>query len=95
MINNVCHESVGGQPTAGFSIKPEKIAQACGYSHTCTCITEEELKDAIKRAANKDGLELIQVLVNAESRSDLGRPTIPAVKNKENFMNYVINMENQ
>lgn len=95
LINNGCHESVGGQPTAGFSIKPEKIAQACGYPHTCTCITEEELKDAIKRAANKDGLELIQVLVNAESRSDLGRPTIPAVKNKENFMNYVINMENQ
>ena len=90
LINNGCHESVGGQPTAGFSIKAEQIAKACGYPHTCTCITEEELRQAIKRAGNKDGLEFIQVMVNAQSRSDLGRPTIPALKNKENFMNYIV-----
>ena len=49
-----------------------------------------ELRQAIKRAGNKDGLEFIQVMVNAQSRSDLGRPTIPALKNKENFMNYIV-----
>ena len=95
LINNGCHESVGGQPTVGFQIEPEAIAQACGYPRTCTCITEEELRQAIEQAANRDGLELIQILVNAKSRSDLGRPTIPAVENKENFMNFIINMENQ
>ncbi len=94
LINNGCHESVGGQPTAGFSIQAEQIAAACGYPYTCTCTTEQQLREAMKQAMTRDELEFIQVIVNADSRADLGRPTISAIKNKENFMNYIINKEN-
>ena len=37
LINNGCHDSVGGQPTSGLSDSFDflKIAQACGYKMVC------------------------------------------------------------
>lgn len=91
LINNGCHESVGGQPTVGFSIEPGKIAEACGYKKTYCCRTEEELRTAWQELDAASELALLQVFVNADSRADLGRPTISAIDNKNNFMNYLIN----
>ena len=31
ILNNGAHESVGGQPSAGYKIDFTKIAEACGY----------------------------------------------------------------
>lgn len=50
VLNNGCHESVGGQPSAGHLIDFTGVAEACGYAtvhHPVT--TEEELADAIDR----------------------------------------------
>ena len=37
LINNGCHDSVGGQPTAGFSdtFDFQGIAKSCGYKAVC------------------------------------------------------------
>ena len=48
ILNNGAHESVGGQPSAGYLLDWTKIAEACGYrtiGHPVT--TEEELIEAI------------------------------------------------
>ncbi len=85
VINNGCHESVGGQPTVGFAIDLELIGKGCGYKKVVTCKTKEQLTKALQEKAS-DGTTLIQVMVSTGSRKDLGRPTIPAKENKENFM---------
>lgn len=95
LINNGCHESVGGQPTVGFQVHLDQVALACGYKAVYTCTTEEELETAMKAVNERKELTLIQVLVNAASRRDLGRPTISSHKNKENFMNYILEDNNE
>ena len=48
VLNNGAHESVGGQPSAGFLVDLTQIADACGYEtvhHPVT--TETELIDAV------------------------------------------------
>lgn len=50
ILNNGTHESVGGQPSAGYLLDWTRIAEACGYQtvgHPVT--TEEELVTAIER----------------------------------------------
>ena len=50
VLNNGAHESVGGQPSAGYLLDFTSIAEACGYEtvgHPIT--TEEELADAVEK----------------------------------------------
>ena len=50
VLNNGAHESVGGQPSAGYDLDFTSIAKACGYAtvdHPVT--TEDELVDAINK----------------------------------------------
>jgi len=49
ILNNGAHESVGGQPSAGFLVDFTAIAEACGYLTTGHPVTtKEELVDAIR-----------------------------------------------
>lgn len=53
VLNNGAHESVGGQPSAGYLVDFTKIAEGCGYKtvgHPVT--TEEELIAAIEDLKN-------------------------------------------
>ena len=53
ILNNGAHESVGGQPSAGYKIDFTKIAEACGYETVHQPVTgKEELIAAL--AALKD-----------------------------------------
>ena len=50
ILNNGVHESVGGQPSAGYLVDWTAIAEACGYETVHhPVMTEEELVDAIER----------------------------------------------
>ncbi len=90
VINNAAHESVGAMPT-GFSGKTyAQVAAACGYQNVCTVRTEEELKEAVLKAKEKQELSLIEVLVSLESRADLGRPKETARENRIQFMDAVL-----
>jgi len=84
VINNGAHESVGGQPTVGFSINLPKIAEANNYKFTKQVSTENELKDALNEANTYPAL--IEVMTKIGAREDLGRPTIKPVDNKIDFM---------
>lgn len=50
VLNNGVHESVGGQPTAGYTVNFTDIAIACGYDNVDRYVTE---KDEIIAACNK------------------------------------------
>jgi len=89
LINNGAHESVGGQPTAGFKIDFIKIAEACGYGIALSCKTEDDLKEKVKLINTFFGPAFLEIKVNKSSRSNLGRPKETPTENKKIFMDYL------
>lgn len=86
LINNGCHESVGGQATVGFAIDFQKIAEASGYKQTWL-VTEMDNMTAIWDQFQKaEGPIMLEVRTTESSRADLGRPTTTPVENKKAFM---------
>ncbi|MDD5193383.1 MAG: phosphonopyruvate decarboxylase [Candidatus Nanoarchaeia archaeon] len=89
LLNNGCHESVGGQPTTGFDIDFNKIAKACGYNVVLSAETKEELIGCLKNIKCQEQLCFLEIKLNDKSRSNLGRPTITPIENKKDFMNFL------
>ncbi len=86
VFNNGSHDSVGGQPTVGFSISIPTMALACGYKEVKTVKALEELEQAIKWLQNEKGPVMLEIWVKKGSRKDLGRPTRTTIQNKQDFM---------
>ncbi len=89
VINNGAHESVGGQPTAGFSIDFGKIAEACGYRKAFCAENKESLNAIVGDFMEQEGPVLLEIRTQLGARSDLGRPTIAPVDNKSDFMKFL------
>ena len=89
VINNSAHETVGGMPTVAGDIDVVAIAKACGYVNAISVDTYEGVDKAVEEARAKDELSLIEIKCGIGARDDLGRPTISARKNKENFMDFL------
>lgn len=86
VVNNGCHESVGGQPSVGFEIDFLKIAEACGYKKTHRVENENQLNKVWGEFEKEDGPTMLEVRTTKESRSDLGRPTTTPQQNKDDYM---------
>ena len=86
VLNNGAHDSVGGQPTAGFNIDIPAIARACGYRMTCRAESRPEIERAIEQMLPLPGPTLLEIRVKRGARSDLGRPTSTPEDNKRQFM---------
>lgn len=86
LINNGCHESVGGQATVGFAIDFQKIAEASGYKQTWLVTKMDEMADVWKQFQKAEGPVLLEVRTTESSRDDLGRPTTTPIENKQAFM---------
>ncbi len=86
LINNGAHESVGGQPTAGFAIDLLAIARGCGYREVRRADTRADLRSALAWLRSAEGPVFLEVRVNVGSRGDLGRPTVAPSDNKRAFM---------
>lgn len=89
VFNNGAHDSVGGQPTAGFRIDLPKIADAVGYRHTFSIDNEEALQEVMNSVKGMKGPVFIEVKVKKGARKDLGRPTTTPVENKEALMKFL------
>lgn len=89
IINNGSHETVGGMPTVMNQADLVGIARACGYTRAVSVDNFEELDRELNTAKSRNELCLIEVKCAIGSRDNLGRPTIPAIENKENFMNFL------
>jgi phosphonopyruvate decarboxylase len=86
VINNGAHDSVGGQPTAGFEIDIPAIASACGYRGVASVGTANDLIRAVASFTDDSGPHFLEVRVSRGARADLGRPTTSPQENKQEFM---------
>jgi phosphonopyruvate decarboxylase len=86
VINNGAHDSVGGQPTAGFDVDFVRIAQACGYSQALSVSEPGDVAAALSRLAGAEGPVLLEIRVNKGARDDLGRPKSTPVENRDALM---------
>lgn len=89
IINNGCHDSVGGQPTVGYQINFGDIAKACGYKTTQRYDTKEEIEQRFSVVRDNAGPVLIEIRVNQGSRKDLGRPLSTPIENRNSFMRFL------
>jgi len=85
LLNNVAHDSVGGQPTIGDQIDFPNIFKNLGYKQTFSVKSNDELVTILKQIPSK-GPVLIEVKINSGARKDLGRPTTTPLENKLKFM---------
>lgn len=89
VINNGAHDSVGGQPTAGFDIDIPGIAKSCGYNFA-TCVDSiKALKDILPTFIKQKGPSLLEVRTRTGSRSNLGRPDQNPNEAKSAFMQFL------
>ncbi len=86
LINNYCHESVGGQKSAIAALDIALLAKAAGYEHYLCAENKEELRRAITEIKEMKGPVFLEVRVKAGSRADLGRPKSSTIDNKTAFM---------
>ena len=91
LINNGAHESVGGQPTAGFKISFTGIANSCGYTEAKTVTDATGIRDEISRLKQINAPVLLEVRVKCGSRKELGRPKTTPADNKLKLMQTVVN----
>ncbi len=89
VLNNGCHESVGGQPTVGSKISFTGIAKACGYAQTFEAKTKEEIASAMKHCTTTNGPTLIEIKCGVNTRKNLGRPKQSPKQNKKEFMSFL------
>jgi phosphonopyruvate decarboxylase len=75
VVNNGCHDSVGGQPIAGRgTIDLTKLAALFGYGYIRTTANADELRTAISDASTHPGPSFLEAIVSRESVGALPRP---------------------
>ena len=88
LINNRVHESVGGQQTSADAVSFSSLAKANGYNNVFSLSSKVQLEFQLNKFIKSLGPALLEVLVNAGSRKNLGRPTIKPIDNKLDFMDF-------
>jgi phosphonopyruvate decarboxylase len=86
VMNNGGHESVGGQPTAGFAIDMPALARACGYAAAWRATEAAEIGHVLKAALSERRSSFVEVRVGLGARANLGRPENTPREAKRGFM---------
>jgi phosphonopyruvate decarboxylase len=88
LLNNHCHESVGGQPTVAGQIAIGQIALASGYKQYRQTENEQALRDIWPKISQAPGPTLLEIKIAEGSRGNLGRPNSTPQENKQLFMRH-------
>ncbi|MDB2701955.1 phosphonopyruvate decarboxylase [Flavobacteriaceae bacterium] len=89
VFNNGAHDSVGGQPTIGFDISFRNMANIFNYKSSFIIESVNEFKDIFSEFKLSKGPSFLEIKVNKGSRTDLGRPTIDPLNNRNDFMKFL------
>ncbi|EDO39637.1 predicted protein [Nematostella vectensis] len=91
IINNGCHDSVGGQPTdaANENFSFTAIASACGYKTVMEASEPADIAAKVKTMREMEGPVLLEIKCNKGGRKNLGRPTRTPKQNKKDFMHFL------
>lgn len=84
LINNGCHESVGGQPTVSYELDLPAILKGFGFQEVVEAKSSKQVKEGIQQLKKGKKTALI-LYTNQVSRGDLGRPTTIPKENKVLF----------
>lgn len=87
VLNNGSHESVGGQPTEGYTADLCRIAGASGYQQTIRINDEKNLEHWLNNDLSAGGIQFVEIRINKNSRASLGRPAGKPVDWKNELMN--------
>ncbi|AKR43541.1 phosphonopyruvate decarboxylase [Methylophilus sp. TWE2] len=93
VLNNGAHDSVGGQPTIAAQLPLAEIASAAGYARVFSVSGTEDLKTVLQQAVHSRKSSFIEVLCRKGARADLGRPTRTPTQNKQDFMQFLNEVE--
>ncbi len=87
VLNNGVHESVGGQPSAGYAVDLTGVARACGYETAASFVsTREEVGEAVRDLCARDGAGFLEVRISPGIRSDLPPLEIDPARMKRELM---------
>ena len=89
VLNNGAHDSVGGQPTAGFKVDLVHVAKACGYRTASQPAGPKDIRTALGNLSWTSGPHFMEIRVAKGARKNLGRPTTRPVDNKKAFMEFL------
>jgi len=89
IFNNGAHDSVGGQPTVGYTTNFQSIAKACNYDLVLEAETSKEVITCIRDLKAFKGKVFLVIRVKTGFRKDLGRPSTTPKENKENLMKFI------
>ena len=89
IFNNGAHDSVGGQPSVGYTTDFQSIAKASGYDLVLQAETNKEVVKCIENLKAFEGKVFLELKVKKGFRKDLGRPTTTPKENKENLMEFI------
>lgn len=95
VFNNGTHDSVGGQPTAGYNANLSEIAKYAGYNYVASVSNKVQLHKEMTDMETRKGPVFLEVRVQKGARSNLGRPTSTPIENKENFMRFLRDENNK
>jgi len=93
VLNNGAHDSVGGQPTVAAQLTLSDIASAAGYAQVYSVSGAESLNTVLQQALASGKSSFIEVLCRKGARADLGRPTRTPAQNKQDFMQFLTEVE--
>jgi len=88
LLNNHCHESVGGQPTPSQQIDYSQLSMSLGYKSYHSAEDTDSLIESLTQSIGTEGPAFIEVIIKPGSRKDLGRPTTSPAVNKRLFMEF-------
>ncbi len=86
LLNNRCHESVGGQSSAADTVDFAALSRAMAYPHYLKAESSAALISALRQARELTGPIFLEIVVKPGSRTDLGRPQESPAECKQRFM---------
>lgn len=89
VFNNGVHDSVGGQPTKGQSLRFDLIARSFGYKNTEIIRSLDNFNARFKQLLNNQASSFLEIRCAPGSRDNIGRPEENLIERKKNFMNFV------
>lgn len=91
VLDNVAHDSTGGQPTVSNTVKLEEVAHAAGYQWTRRVDSEEELRKAI-RDSSQQGPAFFLIKVEKGGIEGIGRVSHSPEEIKNRFQKSAIGL---
>lgn len=89
VLNNACHDSVGGQPTAALHADLTAVALACGYSTHAAVTAQEDIGPAVRAIREWEGPALLEIRMQRSADREPGRPATSPRENRDAFARFL------